>query len=391
MTNRTRTKVATGIHRDKFGIAVIISVHGKPKEFRCDEHGTPYSDFTREQLITKRDARKKTLHARAKLKRERAIATADTFNADIDRVIAAISSPSHKRNMAGYMRHWAIQFGPRHRNDLTELEIQQHFATIQKQPSTLNHIRHALISFYATLNGRTGYNPARVLKKVREHYDDARALAYDTIEQIFAALDPTPTKARLMVMAYTGLPPALIEQITPHDLHLDKKCVYVKPRRKGAGVPGKMLPLSAAGVQAFRLFASLHAYGTFQRKQLQRTFEHGIALSGVTVPAGTRPYDLRHSFLTEAYRRSGDLRAVSELAMHATLDQTTRYERAAVSERATKAVAQMPRTAKRGTAPKGSKSVQNRPRRETSGTARTTQRKRTTNTELQRKKPLTRS
>lgn len=390
VTNRVRTKLYTGIYRDKFGVAIVISVRGTPKELRKDAEGKPYSAYKRESLPKIRE----DLQATYALKATRAAATGETFAADVERYLLTLSSGPHKRNAAGYMKHWIAAFGNRPRNEITEIEIQHQFAGITKQPSTLNHIRQALIAFYTTLNGRTGYNPARVLKKVRERYDDARALPYDVIEKIFAALAPTPTKARLMIMAYTGLPPAQIERITPHDLHLDKKAVYVRPRRKGAGVPGRMLPLSPAGVQAFRLFAALHAYGTFQRRQLQTTFAHGIAWAKVNVPADTRPYDLRHSFLTEVYRRTGDLRAVAELGIHATLEQAARYARGAVSERATKAVKTMPRVprnAVRGSGREGSKSLHLTPQsaREVRGSNQ--YRKRTKTRQTQRHKPLTRS
>lgn len=389
-SHRRRIRLATGIYRDKFGIAIKISVHGQPKEFRTDDSGVPYKTRTLPWLI----AEKTRLEARWRLAQERTAAKGDTFAADVERYLLTIGSATHRRNAAGYLKHWTQEFALHRRNDITEMEIQAQFATIQKRPSTMNHIRQALIAFYTTLNGRTGYNPAKVLRKVRERYDDARALPYDVIEQIFAHLTPTPTKARLMVMAYTGLPPALIERITPHDLHLNKQAVYVKPRRKGAGVAGRMLPLSRAGVEAFRLFASLHAYGTFQRKQLQQTFENGIRWAKVSVPEGTRPYDLRHSFLTDVYRRTGDLHAVAELGMHATLEQTARYARAAVSERATKAVSHLPRVprnALRGSSHDPSSSLQlgRGPGQFARGSNQ--YKKRPKPTDLQRKKPLTRS
>lgn len=51
--------------------------------------------------------------------------------------------------------------------------------------------------------------------------------------------------------------------------------------------------------------------------------------------------DLQHSFLTGAYRRRRDLRAVAELALHSDLRTTQRYAEAAVSETARKAIEQM--------------------------------------------------
>ncbi len=240
-------------------------------------------------------------------------------------------------------------FGARPRNEITDVEAKTRFAALDQdrteslKPSTKNHIRRELFVFYQTMNGKGGYNPALHLKAVQEHYPDARALSYDVIEKILDAIKPSSSKARLRVMAYTGLPQSLIAKLRLSDLHLDQSIVYVRPRRKGAGVEGRDLPLSPAGVGALKEFQRLAAFGPFQNRQLVATFARGIKVSGVKVPEGTRPYDLRHSFLTEVYRQTGDLKAVSELGMHATLEQTARYAQGAVSERATKAIESVPR------------------------------------------------
>jgi integrase len=59
------------------------------------------------------------------------------------------------------------------------------------------------------------------------------------------------------------------------------------------------------------------------------------------VPENSYPYDTRHSFLTDAYRQTGDLAAVAELGQHASLDTTERYTKAAVPERVAAAIDKM--------------------------------------------------
>ena len=56
------------------------------------------------------------------------------------------------------------------------------------------------------------------------------------------------------------------------------------------------------------------------------------------IPASIRAYDLRHSFLTELYRRTGDIHAVSHLALHSTPAQTARYAQSAVKDRMAEAI-----------------------------------------------------
>lgn len=353
MSSRRR-RIFTGVYEDAHGIAIVVSVHGTPREFRHDRDGKPYRKYDRHTLPLVR----KQIEARERLQAERAVVATQTFAHDVDRYLKTLASPAHRRNSSGYLAHWLHAFADRDRHSITAVEIQQRFAAIDKAPSTKNHIRHALIHFYRTLNP-TGDNPALVLKKVREEYDDARALSYDVIETIFAKLQPSPSKARLMVMAYTGLPQSLIARLEPKDLHLAQARVWVRPRRKGKGAPGRMLPLSPAGVQALTEFRRLDAFGTFQNKQLAQTFRHGAKLAKITLPDTTRPYDLRHSFLTEVYRQSGDLHAVSELGIHATLEQTKRYAKGAASERATTAIGSVPRFSATTTPGKRSNSLQN--------------------------------
>lgn len=355
MGRTQRKKWFTGVYHDKAGVSIVVSVRGKPREFRHDEHEKPYARYDRHTL---KDERKR-VQLRENVLAERARARAHTVAHDLPRYYDTLSG-SHRRNTKSYLAHFERAFGERARDEITELDLQQWFAAIDKKPSTKNHIRHAVISFYQTLNGPQGANPARVLKKVREEYPDARALSYDAIEAIFKALTPSPAKARLMVMAYTGLPQHLIAKITPHHLHLERAEVWATPRRKGAGAEGRMLHLSKKGVEAFKEFVRVNAFGSFQNKQLTSTFRHGAKLAKITLPEQTRPYDLRHSFLTETLRETGDLHAVSELAMHATLEQTKRYTRGAASERATKAITSVPRfgaTRRTGKSPKVAKRV----------------------------------
>lgn len=352
---RQRERLGKGIYRDASGIAIIVSVNGKPREFRTDRAGRAYKTFTLSEL---RDERKR-ISARELQIAERREATSDTFAQDVDRFLQTLSG-GHRVNTRGYMAHWAV-FNDRQRNTITELEVQTAFAAIHKGASTKRHIRRALVGFYETLNGVSGYNPARVLTPPPKPQEDARAIPYATIERIFAALQPSRARARLKILAYVGLPQKQIAQLQPADLRLSARTVIVRPRRKGAGVEGRVLPLSPAGVDAFQEFVRLNAFGSFQNSQLVRTFKLGATRAGVTLAADARPYDLRHSFLTELYRQTGDLYAVSELGMHATLEQTARYAKGALSERATKAIRSVPRfaaTTKTGTRPIPSKSVQ---------------------------------
>lgn len=340
MTRTKRQRLFTGVYKDGSNVSIVVSIHGKPREFRQDADGKPYRSYPRHTLKDERIR----VQARELLKHERVSEKSYTFATDVDRYLATIHAPKHRSNARTLLGYWVRAFGDRAKDTITELEVREAFATFDKKPATRNHIRRELFAFYKTLNGPQGYNPALNLRAAREKHRDTRALSYDTIDAIFATLAPSKSKARLQVMAYTGLPQSLIAKLQPSDLkHLEQGEVQVKPRRKGAGVEGRVLPLAPIGIAALKEFQRLDAFGPFQNRQLTQMLKRAIIAAKVTVPAGTRPYDLRHSFLTEVYRHSGDIRAVAELGMHATLEQAARYASGATTYRATKAIESVPR------------------------------------------------
>lgn len=352
-----RKKLAKGIYEDRSGIVIRISVKGEPVDYRRDLDGTPYKGRALSWLKQERVRRQ----AAATLKADNK-ALKSAFADDVRQFLQTLSG-GHRINVQGYMAHWERLLAGKERNAITELDVQTAFAAIHKAPSTKRHLRRALVKFYETLNGVSGYNPARVLTPPQTPQEEARAIPYPIIEKIFAALTPSRARARLKVIAYVGLPQKQIAQLQPSDLRLKEREIIARPRRKGAGSAGRVLPLSNAAVAALQEFVDLNAFGTFQNAQLVRTFRLGAERAGVSLAKDARPYDLRHSFLTEIYRRTGDPFAVSELGLHATIEQTQRYAKGAVSARATKVIRAVPRfsiTKSKGSRPPASAKLHSR-------------------------------
>jgi integrase len=141
-------------------------------------------------------------------------------------------------------------------------------------------------------------------------------------------------------MAATGLPHAQIADLTPADVDLVAWTLVVRGRRKGRGGPPSLRPLSPQAVAAFRAFCQAEAWGPFSRGSLYRIFQDACATLGLT---GLRPYDLRHSYLTDVYRATGDLRVTQVLAGHSKSSLTERYTLAAVPPQVAAAVAKVER------------------------------------------------
>jgi integrase len=158
---------------------------------------------------------------------------------------------------------------------------------------------------------------------------EARHLDFATIERILAAmperLSAKPgtdrglslAKLRARVLAYTGLPPGLLQKVTPAELVLvSPGAVRVRSRLKGAGVEARTVPLTAKGLDAFTAFHAANAYGAFSITALNRAFKRACTRAGLDRSTVTL-YDLRHSFLTQLYKTTRDLATVGRFGLHA--------------------------------------------------------------------------
>jgi integrase len=334
-----KSRLAEGIFEDNSGIAIRVSVRGTPREFRKDEKGERYKDkgWTVDQLKTER----KRIDAREHLKAKADIAKAHSLAADVKTYLQALSGRT-KEDAQNLLEHWTVTFGDRARASLTAIELRQHAATWMvpavrdtkghtlrpEQPvsaSTFNHRRQALISLYKALDGPQALNPAREIPKRKEQLGAPRALSYAVIEAAFKKMPESQSRARLKLMAYTGLPQMQIEKLTPADWQEDR--LRVTPRRKGSGAAGRWIPLSLDAKAALKEFSRLACWGPFSRSSLHKAWK-------AVGPKGSNPYSLRHSWITELYRRSnGDVIAVQQLSLHSRLDQTSRYAAAALEDR----------------------------------------------------------
>jgi integrase len=336
-----RVRRATGIYSDAYGFAIVLRVGGKQYERRY----TPDSNLDR--LKRARD------DWRVELEQAHPERLHGTLAADVAAYLETLPA-GPRAAQARLLRHWVAALGSEPRHALTALQLRQTLARWQDKgaaASTLNHRRQALLNLYSALDGKHAHSPVKEVPRTPEPPAEARGIPVAVVTLILQQLEPSKTKARLLVMATTGLPQAQIARLQPRDVDLRHMTVFVTPRRKGGGVPGRTLPLSRAAVEAFKQFTAYQAWGDFARASVAASFKRAVTKAKrhwqQTVktrwpaPERLRPYDLRHAFLTEVYRRTGDLQAVAELALHANLSMTARYTRGAVSETAQRAVSKL--------------------------------------------------
>lgn len=191
-----------------------------------------------------------------------------------------------------------------------------------------NKRRTALLTFYNTLNGKSGYNPVREVPKFRPPDPLPRGLAYSQIEKALNTMSRCATRARLTVLAYTGMRAGQLMKLTPDHWDHRQHVLTVPGTTKGRGTRPYTIPLSQRATEALKEFDALEAWGVFRVSPLGRMWK--AAAAKAKLPDGTVPYDLRHSFGTAIYQATGDLHAAQKLLGHAGIQMTERYTLAAV-------------------------------------------------------------
>jgi len=295
-----------------------------------------------------------------------------TLAADVDTFLATLPLGRYRDDSAQILRHWATSpLGLMSRAAVTRIDVISQIATWGDDGAAVNTCNRRLSrlrKLYDTLDGLDAPNPTDKIKFQGEPEREPRDIPTRIVRLILAAMPAigkrdakraSATRLRLGVMAWTGIPPATIARIRPRDLDLARARVYLRPRRKGKGADGAWVALLPDAVAAFRAFVaaglvglrwSNSSAGKTWRVAIKRATATAAALAEQTgdeswrteiasLPFRCKPYDLRHSFGSEIYRVTGDIRAVAELLQHADMETTKRYTKGAVSERVTAAIA----------------------------------------------------
>jgi integrase len=340
-------KLPKGIRRDGNRLRAYVRVGGKQREkrFLLD---TPLAIIQAWRADTRQVLRRKAPLAGA---------VAGTLEADAAKYLRTVTGMPSYRTRRTDLLAWIPLFGARTRDSLEPWELAQaidRWRTEGSASSTLRHRKIALVQLWKTLDGPDAPCPARSLRIPREDPADARdlglELAHAIIDEIpdvgrsarFAKRPTTNlTKLRLRVMLTTGLTHLQIGRLAPADFDQAARTLRLTGRKKGRGTPARVLPLTVAGAQAIAALIAGGALGPFSDSSMHKSFraacrrlEAARAELGQPVAlAGARPYDLRHTYATDLYRRSGgDLKAVKEALGHTSWVTSERYTRAGVPE-----------------------------------------------------------
>jgi integrase len=204
--------------------------------------------------------------------------------------------------------------------------------------ATCNKRRTALMHLFSVLDGKDARNPVRAVPKFPVDDPLPRGRDYAVIRTRLDAMVDSKTKARLLVMLWTGMRPIEVMRAKPEDLHWKDRYVIVRTAKRGRT---RTVGLTAKAVKAWRLFDALDAWGTFTLPPMNRMVKKACKMADVSV------YDMRHSYGTALARSRVRLDVIGALMGHSSLELTKRYTLAAVSPEAAEATRRLARAGNR--------------------------------------------
>jgi integrase len=254
-----------------------------------------------------------------------------------------------------HLELWAQALGrDRSRRSITDREIDtvlQQWLADGLGPATVRKRRTALQSFFVTMDGKGKVNPVKATHNPKPPKPMARGIDYLAVSRLLAAMptyrstkpgaprELSLAKIRARIVAYTGLPPGILAQVVPDDVSFTHRTLHVPARQKGEGIEARILPLTEEGLAAFKDLHAANGYGPFACAALNLCVKRAAKKASISLPH-FHLYDLRHSFLAQVYRTTGDEATVGRLGLHAAQSVVTkRYTMGAHAEVDTAAVA----------------------------------------------------
>lgn len=365
-------KVAPNIYKTPFGWRVYVRAHDpktgtsvkKPKRFG--------PDVTLEDLVIFRDSFKlETKKLRREGRQAEQSAAAErkgTFAADAQTYLEKETTkamPSYQ-DQAWHINAWVAVFRTTQRAAIATADIDEELQKWINEGyagATVNRRRTALMAMWTTLDGRAGRNPVREARIFPESDLQPRGLPYDLVVRILDAVPatrawshkrdgktkPVLTRIWLEVQAWTGMRPSQIMHLTRQHVNFEEGWFYSPRSKKGERKarrqtrPQVKKPMTADARAALRRFFECGCEGRkYSTSSVRRIFLTAIRSveqqlrkekKDPTFRLGKiRPYDLRHSFGTEMFRRTRNLELVAELMDHSTTKMTKRYAAGAMTD-----------------------------------------------------------
>lgn len=340
--------LAPGVYADAHGIKAEVSVG--PRDARLRKSKRFARDTPLKTIQAWQEQTRKHLQQLAKLAPPRH--TQGSLRREVRDYLQTLSKQERTYRRCNLMA-WVAVFGDRRPETLEGIELETQARRWEQAgvaKGTINQRRKCLRVLYRALYGEQGLNPAKGIRHRKEPSPEARGVPYAWVYEVLDYLkDDLDSRCRLEVIAFTGIPHARVMRLREKDYQPVEGTVYLLPRLKGEGTPGRTFPLTPEGCRAIARFIERGCFGHFSQSALRRTWRAGWERANLARAARgekplpwIRPYDLRHTFGTWLYDRDGDLKSVSGL-LDVTMETAARYAQGAIPDRLRQAAARVGR------------------------------------------------
>lgn len=246
-----------------------------------------------------------------------------TFAADVEQYLNAVAAMPTFADRKREIEAWLPAFGAMARWRIQPDLIRTQLAKWRADgyaPNTCNHRRNALSHLYTVLDGKAQYNPVRDVPLFKLPPPQKRSLPLPTVLQVIRRVKGPKTRARLLVLLWTGLRPAELKRMVASDLDLERGRAYIRTAKGG---PLREIALNKSAVKAFKRYARIEAWGVFSVQSIRKSL---VRASKKEPPLPIfRVYDLRHSFAYAMRDAGADLSDIQHQLGHTDISLTKRY------------------------------------------------------------------
>lgn len=241
-----------------------------------------------------------------------------------------IAAQPYVKQLARQLDTWADELGStRPRASITRDDIE---AVIQRRlkryaEPTVYHLRSALLSLFTVLDGAGAANPVKETTCPKSWIPADHSVPFATLAQIVdtmpAVCYPTkgtarPSIAKIVgrVIVDVGIRPADLRKVRKQDVQWAERTFRWPASPKGKGTTARTVPLTEAGLAAFRAFDAANLYHNFSVAAVSHSFKRAarrIAGKDTLIHL----YSGRHAMGADLYRETRDLATVGRMLNHA--------------------------------------------------------------------------